>query len=55
MSGPGIEVVGAAEMAEVLEVMQSGFLSRSGPADNPAFLAKTHRLEVEMAWACEEI
>jgi dTDP-4-amino-4,6-dideoxygalactose transaminase len=49
MPGPGIELVGAEEMAEVLEVMQSGFLSRYGPADNPAFLAKTHRLEVEMA------
>lgn len=49
MPGPGIELVGAEEMAEVLEVMQSGFLSRYGPSDNPAFLAKTHRLEVEMA------
>lgn len=49
MPGPGIELVGAEEMAEVLEVMQSGFLSRYGPSDNPAFLAKTHRLELEMA------
>jgi len=49
MPGPGIELVGAEELAEVIEVMQSGFLSRYGPSDNPAFLAKTHRLEVEMA------
>lgn len=49
MPGPGIELVGAEEMAEVMEVMRSGFLSRYGPADNPAFPAKTHRLEEEMA------
>jgi len=49
MPGPGIELVGAEEIAEVLEVMNSGFLSRYGPADDPAFPAKTHRLEEEVA------
>ena len=49
MPGPGIELVGAEEIEEVLEVMHSGFLSRYGPADNPKFLAKTHHLEEEVA------
>jgi dTDP-4-amino-4,6-dideoxygalactose transaminase len=49
MPGPGIELIGAEEIAEVLEVMNSGFLSRYGPSDNPAFLAKTHNLELEVA------
>jgi hypothetical protein len=37
MPGPGVELIGAEETAEVLEVMASGFLSRYGPSDNPAF------------------
>jgi len=49
MPGPGIELIGEEETAEVLEVMRSGFLSRYGPADNPAFGAKVHRLEEELA------
>ncbi len=49
MPGPGIELIGAEEIAEVMEVMNSGFLSRYGPSDNPKFLAKTHNLEVEVA------
>ena len=49
MPGPGIELIGAEETAEVMEVLQSGFLSRYGPADNPAFLAKVHRIEQEIA------
>ncbi len=49
MPGPGIELIGEEEIAEVLEVMNSGFLSRYGPADDPRFLAKTHRLEEEVA------
>ena len=49
MPGPGIELIGDEETAEVLEVMASGFLSRYGPADNPRFGAKVHRVEEELA------
>ena len=35
MPGPGIELIGAEETAEVLEVLQSGYLSRYGPSDDP--------------------
>src|SRR5215218_184432 len=49
MPGPGIELVGAEERAQVLEVLDSGFLSRYGPSDNPAFGAKVHRAEEEIA------
>ncbi len=49
MPGPGIELIGDEETAEVLEVMASRFLSRYGPADNPAFGAKVHKVEVALA------
>ena len=49
MPGPGIELVGAEEMAEVMEVLQSGFLSRYGPSDDPAFGAKVHHIEEAIA------
>jgi dTDP-4-amino-4,6-dideoxygalactose transaminase len=49
MAGPGVELIGAEETAEVLEVISSGFLSRYGPSDNPAFGAKVHRIEGEVA------
>jgi dTDP-4-amino-4,6-dideoxygalactose transaminase len=49
MPGPGIELVGEEERAEVLEVLDSGFLSRYGPSDNPNFKAKVHRVEEEIA------
>ncbi len=49
MPGPGIELIGDEETAEVLEVMRSGFLSRYGPADNPAFLHKVRRVEEQLA------
>jgi dTDP-4-amino-4,6-dideoxygalactose transaminase len=49
MPGPGIELVGDEETAEVLEVMQSKFLSRYGPADNPAFGRKVHKVEEAVA------
>lgn len=49
MPGPGIELIGDEETAEVLEVMRSGFLSRYGPADNPAFGAKVHKVEQAVA------
>src|SRR2546425_13043674 len=49
MPGPGIELIGEEETAEVLEVLASGFLSRYGPSDNPAFGAKVHRVEEAIA------
>jgi dTDP-4-amino-4,6-dideoxygalactose transaminase len=49
MPGPGVELIGAEETAEVMEVLQSGFLSRYGPADDPAFGAKVHRVEEAIA------
>src|SRR4051794_25811609 len=49
MPGPGVELIGEEETAEVLEVLSSGFLSRYGPADDPAFGAKVHRVEEQIA------
>jgi len=49
MPGPGVELIGAEEAAEVMEVLSSGFLSRYGPSDNPAFKAKVHQVEQEVA------
>jgi len=49
MPGPGIELVGAEEAAEVMEVLQSGYLSRYGPSDDPTFGAKVHHIEQEIA------
>jgi len=49
MPGPGIELVGAEEAAEVMEVLQSGYLSRYGPSDDPAFGAKVHHIEEAIA------
>jgi dTDP-4-amino-4,6-dideoxygalactose transaminase len=49
MPGPGVELIGEEETAEVLEVLSSGFLSRYGPSDNPAFGAKVHHVEREIA------
>ena len=49
MPGPGIELIGAEETAEVLEVLSSRYLSRYGPSDDPAFGAKVHHLEQEIA------
>ena len=49
MPGPGIELIGAEETAEVLEVLQSGYLSRYGPSDDPLFGAKVHHIEEAIA------
>jgi dTDP-4-amino-4,6-dideoxygalactose transaminase len=49
MPGPGVELIGEEEIAEVLEVLTSGFLSRYGPSDDPAFGAKCRRVEQEIA------
>lgn len=49
MPGPGIELIGEEEIAEVLEVLNSRYLSRYGPADDPSFGAKVHHVEEEFA------
>lgn len=49
MPGPGVELIGDEEIAEVLEVLHSRFLSRYGPSDDPAFGAKVRRVEGEIA------
>jgi dTDP-4-amino-4,6-dideoxygalactose transaminase len=49
MPGPGVELIGDDEIAEVMDVLNSGFLSRYGPADDPAFHAKCRHLEQQVA------
>src|SRR4051794_26509624 len=49
MPGPGIELIGAEETAEVMDVLNSGYLSRYGPSDDPKFTAKVHHLEEDLA------
>jgi dTDP-4-amino-4,6-dideoxygalactose transaminase len=48
MPGPGFDLVGAEELAEVTEVINSGHLSRYGP-DDASFPAKVRRFEEEVA------
>jgi dTDP-4-amino-4,6-dideoxygalactose transaminase len=48
MPGPGLELLGAEELAEVTEVIRSGRLSRYGP-DDPSFPAKVRTFEDEVA------
>jgi dTDP-4-amino-4,6-dideoxygalactose transaminase len=48
MPGPGLDVVGAEELAEVTEVIASRHLGRYGP-DDASFPAKVRRLEEEVA------
>jgi dTDP-4-amino-4,6-dideoxygalactose transaminase len=49
MPGPGVELIGEEEIAEVLEVLTTRFLSRYGPSDDPAFGAKVRHVEQEIA------
>ncbi|CAN5657208.1 DegT/DnrJ/EryC1/StrS family aminotransferase [soil metagenome] len=48
MPGPGLELIGAEELAEVREVLLSRRLSRYGP-DDPSFPAKVRRFEEAVA------
>ncbi len=48
MPGPGLDLVGAEELAEVAEVIESGHLSRYGP-DDETFPAKVRRFEEAVA------
>jgi dTDP-4-amino-4,6-dideoxygalactose transaminase len=47
--GPGVELIGEEEIAEVLEVLRTRRLSRYGPADDPTFGAKVRTVEQHMA------
>jgi dTDP-4-amino-4,6-dideoxygalactose transaminase len=49
MPGPGVELIGEEEIAEVMEVLRSRFLSRYGPDDDPAFGAKVRHVEQQAA------
>ena len=48
MPGPGLDLLGAEEMAQVAEVLASGHLSRYGP-DDASFPAKVRRFEEAVA------
>jgi dTDP-4-amino-4,6-dideoxygalactose transaminase len=52
MAGPGVQLVGDEEIAEVLEVLRSRHLSRYGPEEDATFGAKVHQLEEAVAAAC---
>lgn len=49
MPGPGSYWIGEEERKEVLDVMESGYLSRYGDPDDPRFKRKVVRLEAELA------
>ncbi len=49
MPGPGIELIGEEEIAEVMQVLRGRALSRYGSADDPAFGAKVRHVEQEIA------
>jgi dTDP-4-amino-4,6-dideoxygalactose transaminase len=49
MPGPGIELIGEEEIAEVMQVLRGRALSRYGSADDPAFGAKVRNVEREIA------
>lgn len=48
MPGPGLDLIGHEELAEVTDVIASGHLSRYGPVDD-SFPAKVRRVEEEVA------
>lgn len=48
MPGPGVDLLGAEELAELHDVIASGRLSRFGP-DDPSFPAKVRRFEETVA------
>ncbi|HLZ27983.1 MAG TPA: DegT/DnrJ/EryC1/StrS family aminotransferase [Chloroflexota bacterium] len=52
MAGPGINLIGQAEIDEVVEVLRSRHLSRYGRDDDPTFGAKVRHLELEVARLC---
>ena len=52
MAGPGSKWIGAEELKEVMEVMESGYLFRYGSLDDPNFKHKVHTFEEEFARYC---
>jgi len=51
MSGPGMELIGEEEIAEVMDVLKSGYLYRYGNKNDPNFKQKTWNLEQDFARA----
>src|SRR5919109_3078764 len=49
MPGPGVELIGEEEIAEVMQVLTTRALSRYGSADDPNFGAKVRTVEQEIA------
>lgn len=49
MAGPGAYNFGDEERAEIMDVLESGYLSRYGSLDNPDFKHKVYSLEQEFA------
>lgn len=49
MPGPGMELIGEEEKAELLEVVEAGYFFRYGSPENPAFKAKVYKLEQAVA------
>jgi dTDP-4-amino-4,6-dideoxygalactose transaminase len=49
MPGPGIELIGEEEIAEVMQVLTNRSLSRYGREDDPAFGAKVRQVEQHIA------
>jgi len=49
MPGPGVELIGEEEIAEVMEVLTNRSLSRYGSDDDPKFGAKVRKVEAEIA------
>ena len=48
MPGPGVELIGEEEIAEVMQVLRGRTLSRYGSEDDPAFGAKVLTVEQEI-------
>ncbi len=49
MPGPGFDLIGEEEIAEVVDVLRGGWIYRYGQADNPNFKAKVWNFEKAMA------
>lgn len=49
MPGPGFDLIGEEEIAEVVEVLRGGWIYRYGQEDNPNFKAKVWSFEKAMA------
>ena len=49
MPGPGVELIGEEEIAEVMQVLKARALSRYGSESDPGFGAKVRKVEQEIA------